>query len=140
MGCVMTFSAQDQQRLENIRARFHTLHEYLGDLPEKERRALSEALGALNDSLEELEVAEEELRQQNEDLYKAQQQLEAERKRYQDLYEFAPDGYLVTTALGVIVEANRAATHLFEMEDKKLLGRWIWQYFADEAARDEVQR
>src|ERR1700758_357553 len=67
-----------------------------------------EVLKKLLNALEELQAAEEELRQQNEELVTTYQTLELERKRYRDLFEFAPDGYLVTNAAGTIQEANRA--------------------------------
>jgi len=39
----------------------------------------------------------------------ARAQVEAERQLYLDLFESAPDGYLVTDEVGTIREANRAA-------------------------------
>jgi PAS domain-containing protein len=60
------------------------------------------ALAELSTALEELHVAAEELRQQNEELLATHQALEAEQQRYHDLFEFAPDGYLVTDADGTI--------------------------------------
>src|SRR3712207_1165815 len=64
-----------------------------------------EALQELQVTLEELQVAEEELRQQNEQLAGAREEVETERQRYQELFEFAPDGYLVTSPEGIIREA-----------------------------------
>src|SRR5438552_15473537 len=60
-------------------------------------------------TIEELHVAEEELRQQNEALTGANEALAGERERYRGLFDFAPDGYLVTDDEGVIREANLAA-------------------------------
>jgi PAS domain-containing protein len=65
--------------------------------------------------LEELQVSGEELRVQNEELAAARQTVETERQRYQELFDFAPDGYLVTNAEGVIQEANRAAAGLLRV-------------------------
>jgi PAS domain-containing protein len=56
----------------------------------------------LESSLQELQVIEEELRNNNEMLLDAQKVLDAERQRYQDLFEFAPDGYVVTNKSGLI--------------------------------------
>jgi PAS domain S-box-containing protein len=64
-------------------------------------------------SWEALYAAEATLLAQQQELLAAQQALEAERQRYQDLFELAPDGYIVTDARGVIREANRAAATLF---------------------------
>src|SRR6185295_9786968 len=61
-----------------------------------------EALLELSVALEELGIAEEELFQQNEKLLATRQTLELERQRYQDLFNFAPGGYLVTNPDGLI--------------------------------------
>ena len=77
----------------------------------------------LETMLEELQVAEEELRQQNEELLRNQQATELQRQRYRDLFEFAPDGYLVTDVKGNIQEANRAAATLFGVRQQRLIGK-----------------
>src|SRR5689334_10092441 len=74
-------------------------------------------------ALEELHTAQEELHQQNEALAAAAVELQAERQRYQALFDFAPDCYLVTDAHGVIREANRAATPLFHAPVEYLVGK-----------------
>jgi PAS domain S-box-containing protein len=84
---------------------------------------LDEALRHLGTTLEELSVAEEEIRQQNEELMAARVAVEAERLRYQELFEFAPDAYLITDANGVIQEANVAAGHLLRVLPRFLTGK-----------------
>src|SRR5688500_3844073 len=54
----------------------------------------------LNITLEELRTAEEKIRTQNEQLAAAYDVIAAERQRYQELFHFAPDGYLVTDEHG----------------------------------------
>jgi PAS domain S-box-containing protein len=78
-----------------------------------ERERAQEELQA---SLQELQTVEEELRLNNDALGESRKKLEEERQRYQDLFEFAPDGYLVTDAFGVILEINQAAANLFGVE------------------------
>ncbi|MBC8122799.1 MAG: PAS domain-containing protein [Gemmatimonadaceae bacterium] len=73
---------------------------------------LPEVVEEVNTALEELRVAYEELRDQNEELIVAREVAELERQRYCELFEFAPDGYLVTDVRGVIREANLAAAVL----------------------------
>ncbi|WP_413171506.1 PAS domain-containing protein [Anabaena azotica] len=79
----------------------------------------------LQQTLEELQIIEEELRQQNEQLATAREITELERRRYQDLFEFTPDGFLVTDKLGVIQEANHAASSLLCVHQKYLVGKPI---------------
>ncbi len=87
------------------------------------RGLLPQALEELQSSLEELRVADEEMRVQNEELTRGRLRLEAERHRYQDLFEFAPDGYLVTDLDGVILEANRAASKMLNISPRFLKKR-----------------
>jgi len=81
-------------------------------------------------SLEELRIVEEELQQQNDELIISRQLVETERQRYQDLFEFAPDGYVVTDRFGMIQEANRAAAELIGVPQKALPGKPLFVFFA----------
>src|SRR5262249_5497358 len=62
-------------------------------------------------------------RTQNEHLLEAREALEAERQRYHDLFEFAPDAYLLTDPQGRIQEANRAAGELLRTRPHQLTGK-----------------
>jgi len=84
---------------------------------------MAEALEELSTALEELHVAGEELHAQNEELLAARQLVEEERRRYQELFDFAPDGYLVTDKLGIIREANQAAVRLLGITAEDLRGK-----------------
>ncbi len=84
-------------------------------------------------ALEELQVVEEELREQNEELAVARELVELERQRYQDLFEFAPDGYLVTDSAGIIQEANRAAATLLAVSQKFLVNKPFILFIAPQA-------
>jgi PAS domain S-box-containing protein len=63
-------------------------------------------------TLAALQVAEAELRQRNAELQQVRQTIDQEQQHYQDLFELAPDGYLVTDTYGTIQAANRAASAL----------------------------
>ena len=94
----------------------------------------------LQETLEELQIAEEELRQQNEQLIFSREITEAERLRYQNLFEFAPDGYFVTDNLGIIQEANQAASSLLSVSQKALIGKPLVVYIAQKYRFDFVSR
>src|SRR5262249_17351225 len=51
---------------------------------------------------------------QNDRLIQTHGELEAERRRYQELFEFAPDAYVITDLMGVVRQVNRAAVSLFQ--------------------------
>ncbi len=82
-----------------------------------------ETAAALATTMEEMRVAEEELRQQNHELERSRQEIESERQRYQDLFDFAPDGYLLTDRSGIIREANRAASELLGVPPAYLVNK-----------------
>ena len=98
---------------------------------------MQETFQELQATLEELHVAEEELRQQNEELDAAQQLIEAERQRYQELFDFAPEGYLVTDLHGLIREANAAT--LLGVSMRTLKGKPFANYIGEET-RGEFRR
>jgi PAS domain S-box-containing protein len=77
----------------------------------------------LESSVQELQVVEEELRNNNEMMIDAQKVLDTERQRYQDLFDFAPDGYLVTDGNGLILEANQFATRPLGIPYHSLIGK-----------------
>jgi PAS domain S-box-containing protein len=72
--------------------------------------------------IEELQAAEEEIAEQNRQLRRAREQIEAEKHRYWELFEFAPCGYLTTDQNGVIIEANQTASVLFNERRTMLVG------------------
>jgi PAS domain S-box-containing protein len=107
------------QQMEAARKRWETLFEQVNALPTK-APLLFECLEELSISTQELEVAAEQLRQQNEELTFSRVEIEKERQRYLELFEFAPDGYLVTDGRGNIREANRTAADLLRLHQDLL--------------------
>jgi PAS domain S-box-containing protein len=95
-------------------------------------RHSGESLEELRTALEELRVADEELRAQNEELMAAHLQVETERRRYQELFQLAPDAYLVTTLTGIITEANESASRLLGIPSHFLRGKALTAYVDSE--------
>ncbi len=89
-----------------------------------------EVIEKLNTLQDKLQVAEEELHQQEEELLAVRQVVEAERQRYQELFDFAPDGYLMTDPAGVIQEANRAAAALLNAPSAFLVNKRLVAFVA----------
>src|SRR6266481_9375059 len=101
-------------------------------------RGAQEANARLQQSLSSVQSVEEQLRRQNEDLIAAHRAVEKERGRYQALYDFAPDGYLVTGLEGAILEANTAAAAILQTPKEVLPGQSLSE-FVVKADRDEFR-
>lgn len=92
--------------------------------------ALATALRELGSALEELDVAVEELSEQNEALAEARQEIEErrrqeieeERRRYRELFEEAPEAYVVTDSKGVIARANHRSLWLIDAPAAAVVG------------------
>ncbi len=110
------------RRLEEMRRHVETIRASSG-VP---NRAVEELLGAVD----ELRVAEAELRRQNDALAVAHLAVEEERRRYQQLFHFAPDAYLLTDLHGIVREANGSAARLLGVEPRALSGRAIVSFVA----------
>ncbi|WP_414550428.1 PAS domain-containing protein [Anabaena sp. CCY 0017] len=113
------------QSTEALHSRLADLYQTASVLPWIPPELLPQAFKELYSTSKMVQLAAEELYQQNEELIETRNWLEAERQRYQDLFEFAPDGYLVTNTAGIIQEANRAAAQLLNVSRQLLIGKPI---------------
>ncbi|HEV3464360.1 MAG TPA: ANTAR domain-containing protein [Actinomycetota bacterium] len=116
------------RELRSARDRIAELQRRSGGDPR--RGLLPEALAELNLAIEELSVTGEELRAQTDELASTRQALEAERGRYQELFDSAPVPYLVTDAVARVREANRAAAALLGVDREFLTGKPLAAYVA----------
>lgn len=119
------------QKIEAMHRRLATLGHPAGGSAEQDAARL-DVQQELSSALEELHEASEELHQQNEELIATRQAVEAERQRYQDLFNFAPDGYLVTNPEGIIQEVNRAAAAALDADQDFLVGKPLLAFVAEE--------
>ena len=99
--------------------------------PADSAEAKSETPQGSLEPLQELMAAKEELRQQNVELAAARAAAETDRQRYRDLFDFAPDGYLVTDGKGIIQEANQSAAVMFNRAQEALVNMPIAELAAD---------
>ena len=84
--------------------------------------------------IHELRVHQIELEMQNEELRKAQEEIEASRSRYADLYDFSPVGYFVFSKTGKVLEVNLTGAGLVRLERSSLVNG-IFTSFIDERFR-----
>jgi len=116
------------QKVEFINRRLAVLQRLARELPPKQQEFLGFGLKEFSTALKELQMAEHELAA-------ARQAAKVERQRYQDLFEFAPDGYLVTDMTGTIQEANYAAAALLNSSQQFLAGLSLLIFITAEEER-----
>ncbi|MBN8520222.1 GGDEF and EAL domain-containing protein [Accumulibacter sp.] len=105
---------------------------------EAELQVTSEKLAAMSESdvlrlVHELQVHQIELRMQNEDLREAQSALEQSRDRYNNLFDFAPVGYLTLDDRQHIRESNLTMSTQLGIERDNLVGRRFSDFVVPES-------
>ena len=80
--------------------------------------------------LQELQLYQVELEMQNENLRQTQLALEESRKRYLDLYDFAPVAYFTLSHDGLFLEGNFTCAALLGLERQKLRKRHFAEFIA----------
>src|SRR5438094_9756151 len=118
------------QQLQSARDRLHGLDRRADASPGR-RELLEEALAELSISLEELQVSVEEMRQYNDELAAAQEETAVEHRRYRELFDFAPAGYLVTDPWGNIQDANRQAKEILGVFQEYLAHKPMITFIAE---------
>jgi two-component system sensor kinase FixL len=89
--------------------------------------------------IHELEEQRVELEMRNDELRRSQSELEDLRKKYSDLYDLAPVGYVTLDRKGIIQEINLTGAELLGRERARLIGNRVTS-FVKLSSRDEVNR
>ena len=130
LGIMEFFSSDIRQPDEPLLKTVEAIGREIGQFAERLRaeQELHKKNKELQAAIEEFQVMQEELRAQNEELFQTRAAVENERKRYQELFEFAPDGDLVTDIHGNIFEANQAAVKQLNTPLAALVGKPITDF------------
>jgi PAS domain-containing protein len=112
-----------QQRLKTLQ--IHTIEYYINNSAQDLEEIQAKTLTELSLSIEELQVAVEQLQQQNEEFSFTCEQLQEKHQYYLELFEFAPDGYIVTDTRANIIQANHAAANLLNIAPKFAIAKPI---------------
>ena len=94
--------------------------------------SIEDGLEDLKRILVELRIVEEELRVQKEELTLTHVALDVERLQYEELFEFAPNPYLVTDCSGIVIQANRSAAAVLGVPSRSLPGKALASYIVKE--------
>ena len=111
---------------------------------EKQIKRSTRAANAIPESdllklIHELEVHQVELEMQTEELQHSQLRLEDSRKKYFDLYDLAPIGYVTLDRRGLIGEINLTAAELLGTERRRLNGA-VFMRFVAPSCRDDFHK
>ena len=124
-----------QQQITSAVGRLNLLQRRVEGFSPEPPKVLRQALGELETLVETLRVAQEQLVESRSLLETARQALQRERNRYWELFDSAPDAYLVTGSQSEILEANKAAAELLNISQRFLTGKVLSVFIADERAR-----
>lgn len=111
------------QRTEAFHRRLADLNQTAIALPWITQEMLPQAFKELSSNSRMLQLAAEELYVQNEELIRTRNLLEEQCDRYQNLFYFAPNAYLLTNTQGIIQEVNHLATTLLKVAKNYLIGK-----------------
>src|ERR1041385_1113010 len=102
----MTQESRYKQGIHSVDERLQSLRDTVAQSADPELECFLEELSTC---LEELRSADEEIIARNQELARVAADLKSEHSRYRDLFDFSPDGYIVTDLKGTIQEANLVA-------------------------------
>ena len=108
----------------------------------RERRAPSAPAPSEADArtlVHELQVHQIELEMQNEELQRAQGEAQQAAAKYTDLFDFAPVGYFVLDAHGLVREVNLAGTALLGLDRQRVAGQPFEQYVVPDSRPELVK-
>lgn len=86
----------------------------------------------INSIVHELKVYQIELEMQNDELRRTQSELERIKARYFDIYDLAPEGYLIIGEKGLIIESNLTAAVMLGESKHGLVKKRITKYIFKE--------
>ncbi len=98
---------------------------------EEQRRKDDDIRQSKTELLSELQISHQELESQNRELLETQLLLNQSHKRYADLYEYAPVGFLTLNKTGYILSLNQAGEELLRNNRESLIGKLFTDCFFD---------
>lgn len=113
-----------------IQEKFERLRKQAEQLVKNRPTAYSEPPPEMIEIIHELRIHQAELEVQNEELMLSQRELSQLHQGYENLYEFAPCGYLTLNGKGIISKVNRSAVKMLGKRRTRLLGSGFTRFIA----------
>ncbi len=122
--------------MKKIYRSFDELRRLAEDLVKE--RGENDALSRMDmiELVEEVRIHQAELEIQNEELRRGQEEISLLHREYENLYEFAPCGYVVVGSKGDIIRCNLTGTTLLGAHRGRLLNRTFGNFLAWESRND----
>jgi PAS domain S-box-containing protein len=98
-------------------------------------RSVQVAVDELLKALDELRGAQEHFLEQRDAIEGLRAELREEREKYRQLFDTAPDIYLITDASLTILSANLAAAELFNISQRFLAGKSLSVFLSKDRGR-----
>lgn len=102
--------------------------------PREPAALLNRSLQELSTALEEIRVAQEQIVENRFRLEQMQVELQRQNERYWQLFDEIPAPYVVTRADAAITEANKAASELFNVSQRFLVGKALTVFVCEDRA------
>lgn len=126
------------QHIQSIQSQIAALRRHMIWLAQQPQEQVAEALEAIAASLDNLQLIHEQMQTiletrevVEEQLLEHNEYLTAKHQLYYELFQFAPDAYLLTDSKGVILEANWAAATLLNIWQNNLIGKPLAIFVAE---------
>ena len=124
-----------QVQLTSAIQRFNALQRRIGaDSESGPPKLVTRMVKELENALEEVRVAQEQLIDNHRRMEELQLDLNRQYTKYWKLFDEMPQAYLVTREDSVIMEVNRAASVLFNVSQRFLVGKTLSVFVGDDRA------
>ncbi len=117
------------QRVSELSQRLEELRIKCVSDPANAPEVLSDALGSIQSSLEELSAVDEELMKQNDELMRAQSNLQESDKQLQSVLAGMTDAYYFYDREWRVVDINPRAVEYFGRPREELIGHNVWELY-----------
>jgi PAS domain S-box-containing protein len=121
-----------QLQLASAVQRFHSLERRIPEAEMPQTKLIGSLFKELQNALEEVRVAQEQLIEGRTRMEALQAELREQYQKYWELFDEMPQAYVVTRHDSTILEVNRAASALFNVSQRFLVGKTLSVFVSDD--------
>jgi PAS domain S-box-containing protein len=125
----MARGTEHGRKIEDLRREAEAQVNRQADISAEQRLSMPEII-------QELRIHQAELEIQNDELMHTENEITELYNEYHNLFEFAPFGYIVLDAQGMVKQANQNAADLLETDLKDFQGKGLASFFSQDSEQD----